>query len=146
MERGLCVVRILGCVLVQLLKINGPPERPVLLGAYDHSIAPSVRGHQEDLLQDSEADIPVKAAFTSSCQCMGMAMGVWWGLGVAAGSMLRLSGGPDIMGRVWCSQTLKALAAYRSRRYCSSQPRLASVAGNGRLVGLGGVCALFGHE
>ena len=50
------------------------------------------------------------------------------------------------MGRGWCSQTLKALAAYRSRRYCSSRPRLASVAGNGRLVGLGGGCALFGHE
>ena len=30
-----------GCVLVQLLKINGPPEGPVLLDAYDHSMAPS---------------------------------------------------------------------------------------------------------
>ena len=60
-ERGLCVVRLPGCVLVQLLKINGPPEGPVLLGAYDHSMAPSVRGPQGDLLQDSEADIPVKA-------------------------------------------------------------------------------------
>ena len=65
---------------------------------------------------------------------------------MAAGSILRLSGGPDIMGKDCCSQTLKALAAYRSRRSCSSRPRLASVAGNGRLVGLGDGCALFGHE
>ena len=58
---GDCVVRLQGCVLVQLLKINGPPEGPVLLGTYDHSMAPSVRGPQGDLLQDSEADTPVKA-------------------------------------------------------------------------------------
>ena len=63
-----------------------------------------------------------------------MAIGVWQGLGVADGSMFRLSGGLDIIGRCWCSHTLKVLAAYRSRRCCSSAPRLASVAGNGRLV------------
>ena len=75
-----------------------------------------------------------------------MAIGVWQGLGVADGSMFRLSGGPDIIGRGWFSQTLKLLAAYRSRRCCSSAPRLASVAGNGRLVGRGGGGALVGHE
>ncbi len=34
-----------------------------------------------------------RPAFTSSCQWMGMAMGVWQGLGMAVGSMLRLRGG-----------------------------------------------------
>ena len=32
-----------------------------------------------------------------------MAIGVWQGLGVADGSMFRLSGGPDIIGRGWFS-------------------------------------------
>ena len=75
-----------------------------------------------------------RPALTSSCQWMGMAMGVWHGLGVADGSILdgsilRRKGGPDIMGRGWCSHMLNALAAYNSRRYCSSFPLLASVAG-----------------
>ena len=71
--------------------------------------------------------------------------GVAW-LGVADGSILRRKGGPDIMGRGWCSHMLNALAAYNSRRYCSTFPLLASVAGKGRLVGLGGGGALVGHE
>ena len=50
------------------------------------------------------------------------------------------------MGSGWCSHTLKALAEYRSRRCCSSLPLFASVAGKGRLVGLGGGGALVGHE
>jgi hypothetical protein len=54
-------------------------------------------------------------------------------------------GGPDIMGRGWWSQTLNTLAAYKSCKYCSSLPLLASVAGNGRLVDLGGSRALVGH-
>ncbi len=49
---------------------------------------------------------------------------------MALGSILRLNGWADIMGRGWCSQMLNTLAAYKSRRYCSSLPLLASVAGN----------------
>ena len=43
-ERGLGVVCFPGCMLVELLKVNGAPEGPVLLGAYYHSVAPSVWG------------------------------------------------------------------------------------------------------
>ena len=34
--------------------------------------------------------------FTSSCQCTGTEIGVWQGLGMAVGSMLRARGGPDV--------------------------------------------------
>ena len=117
---GLGVVHLPGRVLVELLEVNGAPEGP-------HSVAPSVC---------SRTPRP-RPAFTSSCQCSGMV-----GLAVADGSMFRLGGGPDIIGRGWCSQTLKVLAVYRFRRCCSSTPRL-------RLVGRGGGGgggALVGHE
>jgi hypothetical protein len=48
---------------------------------------------------------------TSSCHLMGIGIRVWHGFGVAVGSMFMVRGGPDIMGRVWCSHTLKQLAA-----------------------------------
>ncbi len=41
------------------LKIDGPPERPVLLGAYHHAVAPSDGRAQGDLLQNAESDISV---------------------------------------------------------------------------------------
>ena len=41
---------------------------------------------------------------------------MWKDLGVAVGSMLSDSGGPDIRGSGWCSQTLNALAEYRSSK------------------------------
>ena len=62
-ERGLGVVRLPGRVLVELLEVDGAPEGSVLLGAYYHSVAPSVWGPQGNLLQDSQADVPVKASF-----------------------------------------------------------------------------------
>ena len=60
-EGGLSVVRLPGRVLVELLKVNGTPEGPVLLGVDYHSVAPGVRGPQGNLLQDSQADVPVEA-------------------------------------------------------------------------------------
>ena len=48
-------------VLVQGLEIDGPPERPVLLGAYHHAVAPSDGCTQGDLLQHAKADVPVEA-------------------------------------------------------------------------------------
>ena len=84
-ERGPCVVHLPGCVLVQLLKINGPPEGPVLLGAYDHSMAPSVRGPQGDLLQDSEADIPVEAGLHFALPVYGDGDGSVVGFGGGCG-------------------------------------------------------------
>ena len=71
---------------------------------------------------------------------------MWHGFGVAVGSMIRVRGRPDIMGRVWCSHTLKQLAAQSSLRWSSNLPLFASVAGNGRVVGRGGGWALVGHE
>ena len=49
-----------GGVLVKLLEFDSPPERPVLLGADHHAVAPSVRGSQGDLLQHAPADISVQ--------------------------------------------------------------------------------------
>ena len=56
---GLGVMRLPGRVLVELLEVYGAPEGPVLLGADYHSVAPSVWGPQGNLLQDSQADVPV---------------------------------------------------------------------------------------
>ena len=50
-ERGWAVVGFPGGMLVEWLEIDGPPERPVLLGAYDHTVAPSDGCAQGDLLQ-----------------------------------------------------------------------------------------------
>lgn len=55
-------------------------------------------------------------------------------------------GGPDIMGRGWCSHTLNVEAAYVVSWYCSSLPLYSSVNGNGAVVGLAGGRALAGQE
>ena len=80
-------------MLVKLLKIDSSPETPVLLGADHHAVAPSVQGSQGDLLQHAQADIFANPAFTSSCQWMGMLVGVWQGLGC----------GVDAQGERWAS-------------------------------------------
>ena len=49
-------------VYVCRLEVYGPPERPVLLGAYDHAMAPSDGRAQGDLLQHAKADVPVEAS------------------------------------------------------------------------------------
>ncbi len=50
-EGRLAVVGFPGGVLVQLLKIDGPPKGPFFLGADYHVVAPSVRGPQGNRLQ-----------------------------------------------------------------------------------------------
>ena len=59
-EGGLTVVCLPGSVLVKLLDIDSSPERPVLLGADHHAVAPSVQGSQGDMLQHAQADISVQ--------------------------------------------------------------------------------------
>ena len=56
-------------------------------------------------------------------------MGLCLTKGVADGSIMRRIGGPVIIGSGWCSQVLKVLALYRSRRYFSSLSRLLLVGG-----------------
>ena len=58
-EGGLGVVSLSCGMAVELLKIDRPPEGPVLLGADDHPVAPSVWGPQGDLFEDSQADISI---------------------------------------------------------------------------------------
>ena len=60
-EWGWAVVSLARGVLVQGLEVDGPPERPVLLGAYDHSVAPSDGRVQGDLLQHAKADVSIQA-------------------------------------------------------------------------------------
>ena len=52
-ERGWAVVSLSCRVLVERLEVDGPPERPVFLGAHHHSVAPSHGCAQGNLLQDS---------------------------------------------------------------------------------------------
>ena len=49
-EGRLRMVSLPGGMPVELLEVDSPPEGPVLLGADDHSVAPSVRGPQGNLL------------------------------------------------------------------------------------------------
>ena len=62
-EGGLAVVRFPGGMLVELLEVDSSPERPVLLGADHHAVAPSIRGSQGDLLQHAQADVSVQTCF-----------------------------------------------------------------------------------
>ena len=75
-ERGWAMVRFPGGVLVQRLKVDSSPERPVLLGAYHHAVAPSNGCAQGDLLQHAESDIPVEAGFHLVLPVNSTAMGV----------------------------------------------------------------------
>jgi hypothetical protein len=93
-QRGLGgVVRLPSGVLVELLEIYSPPEGPVLLGADDHSVAPSVWGPQGDLLEYSQADVPVQA-------CLDLVLPVdgYWNRGVA---WFRCGRGVDVQGERW---------------------------------------------
>ena len=60
-EGGRTVVRLSRGMLVQGLEVYGPPERPVLLGAYHHSVAPGDGCAQGDLLEHAKADISVQS-------------------------------------------------------------------------------------
>ena len=75
-----------GGVLVQRLKVDGPPERPVLLGAYHHAVAPSDGCAQGDLLQHAKSDIPVEAGFhlvlPVNWYSDGRVVRFWCGIGI----------------------------------------------------------------
>ena len=81
----------------------------------------------------------------SSCQCIGIGIGLCVTEGVASGSIIMRIGGPVIIGSGWCSHVLKVLALYRSNRYFSNLSRLSAVGGYGNELGLGGGLDLFGH-
>ena len=76
-----------------LLEVNSPPEGPILLGADDHSVAPSVRGPQGDLLEDSQVDVPVQAHLDLVLPLDG-----YWDWGVA---WFRCGCGVDVQGEGW---------------------------------------------
>ena len=89
-EWGLTVVCLPGGVTVQFLKVYGSFERPVLLGADHHAVAPSVWGAQGDLFQDSKPDVTVEAGFHLILPVDGDGNGC---VGMALGLILRLNGG-----------------------------------------------------
>ena len=102
------MVSLPGGMPIELLEVDSPPEGPVLLGADDHSVAPSVRGPQGDLLEDSQADVPVQAALTSSCQWMGIGIGVWHG-----------GCGVDVQGERWARHHGEGLVLAYVKTTCS---------------------------
>ena len=117
-EGRLRMVSLPGGVPVELLEVDSPPEGPVLLGADDHSVAPSVRVVPRGTCSKTPRRTSLsKPALTPSCQWMGIGIGVWHGFSVAIGSMFRVRGGPDIMGRVWCSHTLTTCSVERPERW-----------------------------
>ncbi len=78
----------------------GPPERPVLLGAYHHLVAPS-----DGRVQVSRLTSLSSPLFTSSCQWIGIGIGVWQGFGVAVGER-DVGGGVDSRGLASCLSCL----------------------------------------
>ena len=60
-EGGWTVMRLSHGMLVQGLEVYGPPERPILLSAYHHSVALSDGCAQGDLLEHTEADVSVQS-------------------------------------------------------------------------------------
>ena len=85
-EGGLAVVRFPGGVLVELLEIDRSPERPVLLGADHHVVAPSVRVPGGPAPARHLCPTLPSIHPASGWECL---VGVWQGLGTAVGSMLR---------------------------------------------------------
>ena len=71
----------------------GSPEGPVLRGADDHSVAPSVRGPQRDLLQDSKMDVSVQAGFHLVLPVDGYGSGCVAEFGVGIGIDVQTQGG-----------------------------------------------------
>ena len=47
-----------------------------------------------------------RPAYTCCCQWIGIGIGLCFATGLAAGSIIRRRGGPDIIGSVWCSHVL----------------------------------------
>ena len=79
------MVRFPGGMLVELLEIDSSPERPVLLGADHHAVAPSVRGSQGDLLLHAQVDISVQSCLHFILPVDGDAGGSVGGFGDCCG-------------------------------------------------------------
>ena len=122
MEGGRTVVRLSRGMLVQELEVYGPLVHITIRW---HQVTGVPRGTFSSTPRRTSLSSPL---FTSSCQWIGIRIRVWQGFGVAVGSMLRARGGPDIIGKVWCSHILKALVEYVSCRYFSNFSRFSSVA------------------
>lgn len=70
---------------------------------------------------------------------------MWTVTGFASGSILSRRGGPTIMGRGWCVQTLNVEALNVDLKCCSSALLFSSVAGTGRGIGPVGGSERVGH-
>ena len=125
------------------MEVYGPPERPVLLGAYDHAMAPSDGRAQGDLLQHAKADVPVEASLhlfppVDRDVDRGVA---WFGDGV----------GVNVELEWWSRHHWERLVLADVERTCCVEVEqvtflFSSVAGNGRDVGRGGGGARSGQE
>ena len=73
-------------------------------------------------------------------------MRLWTVIGSASGLTWSPNGGPSIRGNVWHSQVLKVLDRYLSSVQFWRAARLASVAGNGKAVGIGGCLVRIWQE
>ena len=88
-----------------------------------------------------------KPACTSASQCLGTAAGECIATGFAVWSTNNLSGGESfISGNGCCSQTLNALAAYRSNIYCLNMWTFSLEGVQGRVGGDEGGGCLVGQE
>ena len=142
------VVRLPSCVLVELLVRLRDPFFLVQITILWHQVSGVPRGTCSRTPRWISLSKPV---FTSSCQCSGIAIGVWQGLGVADESMFRLSNGPDIIGRCWCSKCwLHTGPGGAARAHPDWPPLLGTgglwVGGGGTLVGhkqVWGVCLWY---
>ena len=79
-----------------------------------------------------------RSLFTCSCQCNATGAGVRILTGFASGLMWIWSGGPSIVGRIWCGHLLKVDMAKRSRSQCFIFPLFSGTHGRGRESGVGG--------
>ena len=87
-HRTYCFSRYLGCN-IQLQQVTGVPK---------------------DTGSMTPGSVSLSCpTLTFSCQWIATCMGVWWATGVAYLSILMRIEGPDIMGKVWCTQMLKTL-------------------------------------
>ena len=107
-EGRLRMVSLPGGMPIELLEVDSPPEGPVLLGADDHSVAPSVRGPQGDLLKDSQADVPVQARLDLVLPVDG-----YWDRGVA------WCCGVDVQGEGWARHHGEGLVLAYVKTTCS---------------------------
>ena len=119
------------------LEIDGSPERPVLLGAYHHAVAPSDWRTQGDLLQYAKADVPVEACLHLVLPMNRDGNGPHWDLfsGIGEGSL----GGAGAHRRRTHSLSIGPASDVQ---VCGGSPRCQGVwglVGHEHALGMGGV-------